>query len=98
MELRISKKKEYSCFRFNDQPLGLHLEAVKRRVRRLVVRRTKTVIVELKGTELAAYFDGTKYHFKGKPIESDVDLVDEMAQRAANKPIGILKTKLNQIL
>lgn len=87
------QKKEYSRFNYNDQPLLLHTETVIRRIRQQGVRRTKNVMVELKGSELAVYFDGQRFHFKGKPLQNDEDFVTEMAQRSANKQIGILKKK-----
>lgn len=87
------QKKDYSKFSYNDQPLLLHSETVIRRIRQLGVRRTKNVMVELKGPELAMYFDGQRFNFKGKPMQNAEDLITEMATRSANKEIGILKRK-----
>lgn len=85
------QKSEFHNFSWNDQPMGYHTPTVQSRIRAVGVRRTKKVMVELKDGELANYYDGKCYYFKGKKIKGPADLEQEMVNRLANKEIGNLK-------
>ena len=87
------QKEEFIKFNWNDQPLDQHNELVRNRIVALGVRRTRKVLVELCGADLAEYHNGEEFIFKGKILKTPENQIEKMAQREANKRIGVIKRK-----
>lgn len=87
------QKEEFVKFEWNDQPLNRHNEMVQQKIIKLGVRRTRKVMIELNGTDLAQYYDGTNFVFNGKVLSTPENCIEQMAKKLANKQIGVIKRR-----
>jgi hypothetical protein len=77
-------KEEFVNLDYRDQPLDRYIIRVQNKINNVNIRRTKQVIIELKGVDLAEYFDGENYLFNGKKL---------LTTQERLKKIGVIKRK-----